>query len=531
MLKNNTVGAPSFGPDPKADYGQPMTDSTSCASPSDARIDLADLKQKSLRGGMVTMASQGVSIVIQLASTVILARLLSPDDYGTIAMVLAITSFAGLFLDLGLSSATIQKKDLTDAQQSNMFWLNVAMGATLTVVVAAAAPVVAWFYGKPELIPVTLALSLMFLISSLAAQHIARMVRDMKFARKATASLTGSLVTLIVAVTCALGGLAYWSLVWGLLAGAAVTTLLSFLLSRFWPSWYVKGAGIRGMLGFGANVTGFNLVNYFHRNLDNVLIGKFWGVEALGLYSKAYSLLLFPIQAIRGPLNSVAYPGLSKLQDNPAAFRAYYHRLTVATSALSMPFAACMFVVAEPLIEIALGPRWLPAASIFQILSLVAFIQPSATLRGVVVKSIGKASAYLKQGVVQAVFISAGFCIGVMWGAKGVSISYVISYYSIMPFVFRISLREAPVDFRDFLRACCSPAVAAITALLASWLIARALLSPAEHALVKLIVPSTVFAAFYAVVLATTRDGRHLYRLIYSVLPLQNTNHKVSVGQ
>ena len=167
---------------------------------------MADLKKKSVRGGMVTMVSQAASIGIQLTSTVVLARLLSPEDYGVIAMVMAVTSIAGLFRDLGLSSAAIQKKNLTRAQQSNLFWLNVVMGSLLTTIVAVGSPLVAWFYGKPELTAVTLALSASFLIGSIGTQHGAMLVRNMQFGRKAAATITGSVVSLVIAITLALNG-------------------------------------------------------------------------------------------------------------------------------------------------------------------------------------------------------------------------------------------------------------------------------------------------------------------------------------
>lgn len=221
--------------------------------------DLADLKRKSVRGGLITFASQGASVVIQLTSTVVLARLLSPDDYGVMAMVLAVTAFAGLFRDLGLSAAAIQKQTLTNAQQSNLFWINVALGFTLTVLLAAASPLVAWFYGKPEVRWVTVALSASFLIGSLSAQSGALLVREMRFGRQAVAGICGALVTLAVAATLALQEFRYWSLVWGQLAVAVTTTALLFALSPFRPGLPSRGMGLKAMLKFGENITASGL--------------------------------------------------------------------------------------------------------------------------------------------------------------------------------------------------------------------------------------------------------------------------------
>jgi polysaccharide transporter, PST family len=485
----------------------------------EAPADLGDLKRKSVRGGMITLFSQGISILIQLASTVILSRLLSPNDYGTVAMVLAITSFVGMFNDLGLSSAAIQKKDLTDAQQSNLFWLNVAMGTTLSVIIALAAPLVARFYGRSELLPITLALSPSLIIASLGAQHHTRLVREMQFIRKATATIAGSIVALGVAVICARNGLAYWSLVWSNLTGAAVTTTLVFVLSPFWPSWYRKGAGIRSMVGFGVNISGFNIVNYLHRNLDNVLIGRFWGSGPLGLYSKAYSLLMFPNQTVRGPINAVAFPALSKLQGNPEAFRIYYRRITLAAAAISMPIAAYLFVLANPLITVALGEQWLEAATTFQILALVAFIQPSSSFRGVVVKSLGRSRDYLHLGVLEAAFTSTGFCIGVVWGANGVAISYVVSIYLVMPLLFYIAFRDAPVKFADFLRAVRYPAIASGLAGLSTWGLLHVTVLQSVSPSFQLGLSAAFFTLAYVGIFTATKDGMKCLTMIREAIP------------
>jgi PST family polysaccharide transporter len=426
-------------------------------------VDIADLKRKSVRGGTVTMVSQAISIAIQLTSTVILARLLSPDDYGIIAMVMAITAFAGVFRDLGLSSAAVQKKDLTRAQQSNLFWLNVAMGAVLTAIVAVASPLVAWFYGQPELTLVTVALSFTFLIGSLGTQHGARLVREMQFGRMAVATIAGSIAGLITSVTLALQSFAYWALVWGVLSGAVTTTVLLFILSPFRPALFSRNAGIREMVGFGANVTAFDLVNYFHRNLDNVLIGKFWGADALGLYSRAYQLLMFPITAIRGPINAVAFPAMSRLQRQPEDYRHYYRKITHLLALVSMPLTAFLFVSAGPVIELLLGKNWAGVSPIFAILALSGFIQPVAGLRGVVLLSCGHGKRMLAWGIINAVCVCGGFLIGVRWGVFGVATSYAIVNYLLLYPSLLLVFKNTPLHVSDFFQPIIPPVIAALS--------------------------------------------------------------------
>ncbi|MEP2774898.1 MAG: lipopolysaccharide biosynthesis protein [Luteolibacter sp.] len=417
---------------------------------SETSSDQKSLRKKSVRGGAVTMLSQLVNTGIQVASTVILARMLSPEEFGIIAMVVSITSFAGLFRDLGLSSAAIQKSDLSREQQSNLFWLNAAVGTLLTLLVAMAAPLVARFYQKPELMSVTLALSVTFVVGSLGTQHGAMLVRNMQFLRQAIATVAGALTTLITAVVLSSTGMSYWSLVWGTIAGSVSTTLLLILLSPFRPCRPMRGTGIRGLVKFGANVTGFNLVNFFHRSLDNILIGRTWGAGSLGFYSRAYQLLMFPINAIRGPITAVAYPAMSRLQDQPEAFRSYYRKITALLSLASMPLVAYLYVEAGPVVELLLGNQWSGVTPIFKYLALTAFIQPVASLRGMVILSTGRSGDYLAWGCLNSGVVVTGFLIGNHWGPVGIAISYAISNYLLLYPSLILAFRNTPLTHADF---------------------------------------------------------------------------------
>lgn len=420
---------------------------------------------------MITFVSTGASIAIQLASTVILARLLTPDDYGIIAMVQAVTAFAGLLRDLGLSTAAIQKENLTDAQQSNLFWINVAVGLTLTVGLAAGSPLVARFYHKPAVLWVTVALSTSFLIDSLAAQSNALLIRNLWFGRQAAARISGALVTLSTSIILALYGLGYWALVWGPIAGALATTFLLFFLSPFRPGLPGRGTGVGDMLRFGAHITAFDFVNYFQRNLDNILIGRFWGSESLGFYSRAYALLLFPINKLRGPINAVAFPALSRLQNQPEDFRAYYLRVTSLLALLSMPLTAFFFVASKPIIEIVLGSKWLAVAPIFSWLALAAFHQPASGFVGSLLLSLGRGRRYFQCGLFNAAVLSACFVIGLPWGAKGVAMAYAIGNYVIFYPWLRWAFHGSPVSFRDFISACATPAIVSFVAAGTVWLV------------------------------------------------------------
>ena len=203
----------------------------------------------------------------------------------------------------------------------------------------------------------------------------------MEFGKRATASTLGAIVGLAIAVLLAYWGYSFWALIWSSVGSSISSSIVLAFLSSFRPGLPDFGADIRRMVAFGANVTLFDLVNYFHRNLDNVLIGKVWGDEPLGYYSRAYALLMLPIQRIRGPLNTVAFPALSRLHGQPEEYRKYFRRLVSAVAYGSMPLTAFLFVASRPLVEIALGPGWSGVVPLFAVLAIAGFIQPVGSLR------------------------------------------------------------------------------------------------------------------------------------------------------
>jgi PST family polysaccharide transporter len=494
--------------------------------------DVQRLGRQSVRGGSITLLSQAASVSVQLISTIVLARMLSPAEFGIIAMVLAVTSFAGMFRDLGLSSATIQRAELTPVQLSTLYWINVAAGTVLTMIVAALAPLVARFYGRPELVAVTLALSFTFVISSFGSQCEALLTRQMRFGRRAIATLSGSVTTLLVALTMAFHGFSYWALVWGNLAGVLMTSLLLNGLSGWRPQWVVRGAGMRSMLGFGANVTAFNLVNYFARNLDNILIGRFWGADALGLYSRAYQLLMFPITNLRGPIERVAFPAMSRLQGQSDDYRQYYRQVVFGLAFLSMPLTTYLFFGSDFIVDIVLGPKWSGVVPVFSILAVVAFIQPCISTIGLVCLSLGRARLYLWVGVACAAVTVMGFVAGVAWGAVGVASAYAITtYLGVVP-ITAWAFTQTPIKCTDFLRAVRNPLIASLLAGFVTWQVRGQLneLSSWGTLLVTLPIFGVAYLCVYYLLPAGQQELETLWKMLRSLGIKQPpaTNFKLS---
>src|SRR5262245_17724291 len=249
--------------------------------------DLAsDLGLHTARGAAVTIASQGLKLALNLISTMVLARLLTPEDYGLVGMVAVITGFVGIFKDLGLSSATIQRADLNEGQISTLFWVNVVGRVAIMILTVSLAPLVARFYGDQRLLWITIVTAGGFVCGGLTVQHEALLKRRMRFVALATAEIVSLVVSLVVAIEFAWHGAKYWALVISQLTGALVYAASVWTLCRWRPGSPVLDSGARLMLAFGRNLTGFTVMNYFARNLDNMLIGRYWGSEQLGLYAR-----------------------------------------------------------------------------------------------------------------------------------------------------------------------------------------------------------------------------------------------------
>ncbi len=418
-----------------------------------------DLAHKSVRGGMATLTAQGAGFFLTMAKTVILARLLTPADYGLFGMVTVVVSFAQMFKDAGLSLATVQKTEISHNQISTLFWVNILISVVLGLCIFVGAPLVALFYGKPELTNVTAALSISFVLGGLAIQHKALLRRHMQFSTLAGIQIAGQVVSLVVTILLACLGWKYWALVLGVLVMVFTDTLLTFFFCRWVPGRMRKGTGAREMLLFGGHLTGFDFVNYFSRNADKILIGKVVGVDALGLYTKAYQLFLMPISQIRVPLNKVAMPVLSSLKDQPERYVKYYQRIIDILATLTVPFSLYCLIEADFLIRVLLGSQWVGATLVFRILSITGLVQAVASTQGLVLVSSGFSKRYFCWGLVNAIITIVAFLSGLPFGMEGVAAAYAIANYLILiPSLF-YCFHKTPVTVRIFLKTLLPPLI------------------------------------------------------------------------
>lgn len=424
----------------------------------------ADLRGRSVQGGVITMIGQISKFVLQLGSTAVLARLLTPEDYGLIGMVTVVVGFISLFKDLGLSTATIQREEITHNQVTNLFWVNVGVSGLIMLLTILVSPGIAWFYGEPRLIGITIVLASGFVFSGLSVQHLALLRRQMSFTTIAKIEIGAMIVSISVAVIWCFYSRNYWALVLQQIVFTIASMVGTWLTCGWRPGMPKRFSGTGAMLAFGGHLTGFNILNYFSRNLDNVLIGWKVGPEILGVYAKAYQLLLMPFDQINAPIAKVALPTLSRLQRDPDRYRVYYTKAIRLLVTLGMPLVVFMFVAADKLILTVLGDQWQQAILIFRLLAPAAFVSTFNVAAGWVYVSLGRSDRQLRWGLLTSFVDVIAFTIGVQWGAIGVATAYSISRVILRYPAILYCYKGSFLKINDLILAIWRPTVASLTA-------------------------------------------------------------------
>jgi O-antigen/teichoic acid export membrane protein len=417
----------------------------------------ADLKGRSVRGGMLTLASQGAQFTLQSISTVALAHMLTPADFGLVAMVTAITGLGQAFADLGLSEATIQHPEINHDQVSNLFWVNVMIGLGLTMITAALAPFLAWFYHEPRLKAITYVASFTFLIGGLRVQHDALLQRSMRFLALASRDVTAYGLAVSFAIFLAWRGAEYWAIIALPLTLNFVQMTLSWVMARWVPGLPRRDARIRPLITYGGGVAASYLIFNFTRSVDGILIGWYWGAGPLGLYSRAMNLLLLPVRQLGTPARNVAVSAFSRVQDDPDRLARFFLRTANLIMWITAPIFGFLFITATPVISLALGRQWHAAGPIFQILAIFALGQ---LLYGSVVwlfVSRGQSKRLLKLTLVMCPITVCSYVIGLPYGIKGVALSGAVGMLLTFPWVLSFSFRGTRLTLAQFGRELLSP--------------------------------------------------------------------------
>ena len=430
----------------------------------------SNLSHRASRGAAVTAGGLWMRTLLQLVSTMVLARLLEPADFGLVAMIMAIVGVADLVRDFGLTGAILQARDLTSRQWSGLLWFSAALGAGLMIVIAASAPLIAALYGEERLVVLTLAIAPTLLLNGIAMPMQAAVQRQLRFGTLAMIDIVSMAVGVALSVVAALLGWGVWSLV--VLAGAGQVYRLVALWIAAKPRWGAPriGRDIRPFVTTGGSIFGVQLLNYAARNLDNVIIGQQLGPAALGQYSRAYSLFLLPQQQLTGPLGRVALPVLSRLQDDADRYRRYIRGAFSVIGYLALSAYAIAAAVAHPLMLVLLGPGWDAAADVFALLAIAGVAQAVGNVQGWMYISLGRAHRQFVYYLVTRPLVIASFFVGIWWnGMNGLALLYGLVTVALLVPGFVVAVRGTFVKgWRDIALPLSRPAVVAALAFAAA---------------------------------------------------------------
>jgi O-antigen/teichoic acid export membrane protein len=378
------------------------------------------LKVHALRGGALTVGSQVAKFAITVVGTAVLARLLTPEDYGVVAMVTAVLGFTELFRDLGLSIATVQRQEITQDEVSGLFWINVLTGIALMVIIVAAAPVVAWFYGRPDLVWVTCAYASVAPISSLGSQHQALLQRSMRYGSLAIRDILSRLAGVVAGITAGYLGLGYWALVVMQVTMTVVGVIALWWQSRWRPGRFRWSRRLLSFLRFGGAVALQNILGFLASGLDSILLGYFFGAGDLGIYNRARSLLLRPLEQFMPAAANVATSTFSRLAPDAVRFERSALRLLAIVTCAAGWVVALVMGAAPWIVALLLGAQWTPVIPIVAVLSLFAFVQPSASILATLIVAQGKPDRLVRWRVLSTPITIVLLVAGLPWGPIGV---------------------------------------------------------------------------------------------------------------
>jgi O-antigen/teichoic acid export membrane protein len=421
-----------------------------------------DLRGKTVRGAMASGAAQGSSLVLRTGSMIVLARLLFPRDFGLFGMVTAVTGFLSMFRDFGLSMASVTRPSVTEDQLSTLFWVNVAVGGVLAALCAGMAPILVRFYGEPRLFLITVALAVGFLFNGAAAQHRAILQRRMQFGTLAVIDTVGLVAGIGTAVAMAISGFGYWALVMMAVVPQAVTAFGAWIATGWIPGMPKRQTGVRSMLWYGGTVTVNGLIMYVAYNVDKVLVGRFWGADALGIYGRAYQLISLPTDSLNSTVAQVAFPALARIHADLGRLRSYFLQGYGLFFAVVVPITVGCALFAEDIVKVFLGPKWSEAASIFRLLAPTMLVFAVINPFGWLMMATGYSVRSLKIALVIAPCVILGYSIGLPGGAHGVALAFSVVMVCLMIPVVAWSKHNTLMTTRDVLSKVMPPLLSAL---------------------------------------------------------------------
>jgi O-antigen/teichoic acid export membrane protein len=420
------------------------------AKPTGDASSGGDLSRKTIAGLGWSLGTQVLSQGSRFLISVILARLVAPADFGLLGMVLVFTGFAGLFGDFGFGQSLIQREKIEERHRSSVFWLSMAIGFLLAGITVVAAPLTGHFYREPRLVPVMMLIAVSFPLGSLSIVQKALLSRDMKFRALGLIDVATTVISGLAAILLALRGFGVWCLVWQQILSCVGVVIGVWWMLGWRPHLTFDRGAVAELFGFSANLTGFSVANYWFRNADNLLIGRYFGSAPLGIYSRAYNLMLLPLSQVTWVVAGVMFPALSKLQNDKMRVKDIYIRMVGIIGLITFPMMLGLLVVADHFVLALYGPAWAEVIPVLRIFCILGMAQAISSTVGLIFQSQGRTDWMFWWGSFSGGLSIVGIMIGVWMGSLAaiatclllVTILLVIPTFSIAGGLIGMAVRE-----------------------------------------------------------------------------------------
>jgi O-antigen/teichoic acid export membrane protein len=442
------------------------------------------LRSRIVSGAGWKSVTLSVSVFSRLVVMLILARLLTPQDFGLAAMALVFSGLGFLLADSPFGLALVQRRQISESDRSTAFWVAAAVGLVLTIVGVASSGAIASIYGEPDVQPLFVALSLTFFVSALGATHGALLTRALDFRSLELRMLAGNLIGAAVAIAAAVAGAGAWAIILQQVAVSVVSTVLLWTFSAWRPRLTLSRASLGNMSGFGGNILGERLLFYSERNADNFLVGRFLGSAALGAYTVAYNLMLFPVERIAAPIRQILFPAFARMQDDRERLASAWLRVSRLLAAICAPAAVGAIIVAPDFVPAVLGDRWSDAIPVLQILAPVGLLQSIEALNGSLLLARDRSRTVLRFSIGAFAISLIGFSVGIAWGIVGVAIGYAVAATVSWLTLSWLTARVVDSSLKELWRS--------LVGVLQASLILAAILLAARVALVEAAVPAGI---------------------------------------
>lgn len=470
------------------------------------------LRRLAMRSAGVTIFSGAIGIAIQIVSAAVLSRLLTPRDFGLVTMVTTFSLLAMNATANGFTDLVVQRKEMTQALASTLFWINLGVGVTLSAVFALSGPLMAWFYHEALVAHIAMGLSVAVWLTCLPVMHVALLKRAMRFSAVAMNDIVARAIGVLTAIVFALAGWSYWALVMGVCALTLSTAVGGWILCQWIPERPRRLPGVGEALNFSGHIAGRFTFSYFASNSDNLLVGWKFGAHALGFYKKAYDLFSLSAGQLVASTSNVAVSALRRVRDDRAQYMRYLLGAIGAMSFIGMGLAGDLTLIGRDLIRVLLGPRWGEAGEIFTYFAPGIGMMVVYYIHGWIHVSIGRADRWLRWGIFEWVVTFSLFLLGLRWGPQGIAVAWCVSFWTLtIPAMWYagkpIGLGAGPVIAAVWRYVAASVMSASATFLLAMRLQVLQHLQGAGGAAARIAVVTAIFGSIYLALIVVLHGG------------------------